>query len=583
MSPPLLFAALPDWLTSAGPWMALGLTTLVLIVALRARWKRTPLLTRCVIFSIYAHLLFATIAYTTNFVAWNGNGFGSGQGSDEVRVRLTGEPSESESEERSLETPLVEQPWEPIGDLPKELALVSSSSTTGKPEDSPATAEREPSLPRLPELPPVKSPERVTTSSPFASVAEVLAEVAPRYADQVASDIAPQQPSPGPSAVQAIREPARSSSAASSSSSQSTVPDLYRLRFSSDRNGVVESGGGNPDTEAAVNAALTWLVANQEADGSWSAARHEGGRGTPQQGQQRGDTGADADSGVTALAVLALLGSGHTHLEGKHRESVQHALEYLLSIQRTNGSLAGDAKLFASMYCHGMVTLALAESLAITGDPRLKSGVERAVDFTVRAQHSGGGWRYQPGDVGDMSQFGWQVMALKSAELAGIKTPEATRQRAARFLETVSSGRNGGLASYRAKERPSRTMTAEALLCRHLLEGTPRPEICREATEFLLQELPTQGTPNVYYWYYGTLALRTSAGSAWEQWNESLQKQLLTSQRSDARLAGSWDPDRTWGGYGGRVYQTALSALCLESYYRYDHTVLLESPAVLRR
>jgi hypothetical protein len=358
---------------------------------------------------------------------------------------------------------------------------------------------------------------------------------------------------------------------------------LYRLRFSSDRVGVVESGGGNPDTEAAVNAALAWLVANQAADGRWNASLHGAGRGAPLQGQERGDTGADADTGITALAVLALLGSGHTHLEGEHRAAVQHALEYLLAVQRSNGSLAGDARLFASMYCHGMATLALAEALAITGDPRLKPGVERAVEFTVRAQHSGGGWRYQPGDVGDMSQFGWQVMALKSAELAGIKMPAATRQRATHFLETVSSGRQGGLASYRAKERPSRTMTAEALLCRHLLEGAPRPEICSEATEYLLQELPIQGSVNIYYWYYGTLALRISGGDAWERWNQNLQKQLLISQRQDAKFAGSWDPDRIWGGYGGRVYQTSLSALCLESYYRYDHTVLLETPTALRR
>src|SRR5207244_3993686 len=57
---PLLIAAwpaLPGWLASAAPWVALGLTTLVLVVALRTRWKRTPILTRCVVLSLYAHLL----------------------------------------------------------------------------------------------------------------------------------------------------------------------------------------------------------------------------------------------------------------------------------------------------------------------------------------------------------------------------------------------------------------------------------------------------------------------------------------------------------------------------------------------
>ena len=113
-------------------------------------------------------------------------------------------------------------------------------------------------------------------------------------------------------------------------------------------------------------------------------------------------------------------------------------------------------------------------------------------------------------------------------------------------------------------------MTAEALVCHHLLSDTPPAATRNEATAFVLQELPTAGTPNVYYWYYGTLAMRFSGGVSWQKWNEALQKQLLQSQRREALTLGSWDPDRTWGGYGGRVYQTSLSALCLEAYYRYD-------------
>ena len=122
-------------------------------------------------------------------------------------------------------------------------------------------------------------------------------------------------------------------------------------------------------------------------------------------------------------------------------------------------------------------------------------------------------------------------------------------------------------------------MTAEALLCRYLLEDSPRRETCDEAVTFVSQELPTSGPANVYYWYYGTLAMRFAGGEPWQRWNQALQQELLQSQRSD----GSWDPDRVWGGYGGRVYQTALSALCLEAYYRYDVAAAATDRAVIAR
>ena len=34
---------------------------------------------------------------------------------------------------------------------------------------------------------------------------------------------------------------------------------------------------------------------------------------------------------------------------------------------------------------------------------------------------------------------------------------------------------------------------------------------------------------------------------------------------------GSWDPVDRWGFEGGRVYATAINALTLEVYYRYDN------------
>ena len=171
--------------------------------------------------------------------------------------------------------------------------------------------------------------------------------------------------------------------------------------------------------------------------------------------------------------------------------------------------------------------------------------------------------------MGDTSQLGWQLMALKSADLAGIPMPEQTRDGAIRFLKSVASGDDGGLASYRPSELPSHSMTAEALVCRQFLGMARDNPAADEAGKSLLGELPSKDKVNLYYWYYGTLGMYQLQGDYWQRWNEALQAALVGRQQTDGDLAGSWDPVCVWGGYGGRVYSTAMSALCLEVYYRF--------------
>ncbi|MGI6416802.1 MAG: hypothetical protein ACOX1P_14125 [Thermoguttaceae bacterium] len=348
------------------------------------------------------------------------------------------------------------------------------------------------------------------------------------------------------------------------------IPKAYQLRVAPNRSEIALRHGATSETEEAVHAALRWLADNQELDGRWSPARHGGGQEPMVHGRDRFSAGAQADTGISGLALLAFLAAGHTHQDGLHRDNVRRGLEYLLLSQAANGNLGGKASTYAFMYCHAMATLALSEAFGMSGDERLEGPVRRAVMFTITAQNpTTGGWRYNPGDEGDTSQLGWQLMALKSAELAGIPMPEHTRQAAIRFLDNVSSGRHGGLAAYRPVEPPSRPMTAEALACRHFLGIPADSSAAREAAEYLLQELPGEGQANLYYWYYATLGLNQVRGDAWERWNAALQRELLARQRNAGPLAGSWDHNTVWGGYGGRVYSTALAALCLEVYYRF--------------
>ena len=266
------------------------------------------------------------------------------------------------------------------------------------------------------------------------------------------------------------------------------------------------------------------------------------------------------------------MGHGHTHLEGDYRESVQHGLEFLLSSQSEDGALFGAAEIFARMYSHSIASIALAEAYAMTGDPRLVPGVERALAYTKLSQHpQTGGWRYLPRESGDMSQFGWQVMALRAGEQSGFAIPESTRLGMHRFLDSCAFGVIGGRASYRPGEAASPTMTAESLACRYWLGMSLEKDRVAEAVQTILAGDPndTQARPNEYFLYYATLALHEHQGPEWQQWNSALQSRLLAIQERSGPDAGSWSPETRWGGYGGRVYTTAIATLCLEVPYRY--------------
>lgn len=353
------------------------------------------------------------------------------------------------------------------------------------------------------------------------------------------------------------------------------VPEIYVDRLAADRAEVARRYGGSPEAEAAVQAALYWLAANQSDDGRWDPDLFGAGREQIVLGHNRGGAGAKADTGVTGLALLAFLGSGNTHQKGEYAKTVKRGLEFLLSAQAPDGNLGGDAETYAFMYAHGMATFAISEAYAMTGDERLEAAVRKAIGYTISAQlPSTGGWRYKakerPEELGDTSQLGWQLMAIKSAELAGIEIPGRVQDGAVRFLKIVSTGPHGGKASYQpGPPKPTPAMTAEALVCRQFLGMARENPASNEAGDFLLQDLPAPHKINLYYWYYGTLGMFQLQGHHWQRWNQAMQTTLVTRQRNDGGFAGSWDPDCQWGGYGGRVYSTAVATLCLEVYYRY--------------
>jgi hypothetical protein len=192
------------------------------------------------------------------------------------------------------------------------------------------------------------------------------------------------------------------------------------------------------------------------------------------------------------------------------------------------------------------------------------------VEFIVDRQSADGGWRYKKEQEGDMSMFGWQLMALKSADIAGIKVQPDVWNLMIEFLKKRSLGEHSGLAAYNLNQpQPTPAMTAEALFCKQMIGIRRSNPACQEAVGYLQKHLPRITSYDEYYWYYGTLAMFQHGGDEWVEWNAATRDLLVRLQQTNGKHAGSWDPKGKWAGNGGRIYSTALSTLILEVYYRY--------------
>lgn len=329
------------------------------------------------------------------------------------------------------------------------------------------------------------------------------------------------------------------------------------------RRDVALANGGTLKSEQAVENALVWLAEHQRPNGSWSLVHSSGncnGRCSHDGSKDRFDTAA------TGLSLLAFLGAGYTHREGKHRETVRRGIYFLLQVVEETSE--GGSFLYQSdrgMYNHGIATFALCEAYQLTGDKDLRPTAQRAVDFIASAQNYRGGWGYLPKQPGDLTISGWQIMALKSAFAAGLDVPASNILRIDPFLDSQQS--QGGVFYGYRKPGESPTCTAIALLVRLFRGMTHSDPRILEGAEYFQKSGPT--LTDAYSNYYSTLFLFHVGGPFWKDWNPKMREHLIQTQSQYGHEAGSWYFDNPYGQEGGRLYTTAMCAMTLEVYYRF--------------
>jgi len=339
-----------------------------------------------------------------------------------------------------------------------------------------------------------------------------------------------------------------------------SVAGLLAGRGRDARAAMAAAGGGTPESEGAVERGLRWLMAHQREDGSWNFDHNK----SSCRGLCRNPGNESSTTAATAMVLLPFLGAGYTHTEGEYQNVVQQGVYYLM--KRTLVTPHGHDLREGTMYAQGLGTIALCEAYAMTKDPALEDYAQGAIDFVCYAQdRNGGGWRYTPGEPGDTTVTGWQLMGLKSGQMAGLLVPRPTVYLVHRFLDGVESD-YGAQYGYMSPQ-PRQATTAIGLLCR-MYTGwrRDRPALARGVK--LLDEWGPSET-NMYYNYYATQVLHHWHGPEWQRWNPKMRDYLVATQAATSHEAGSWYfPDRH-GDKGGRLYNTAMAVMILEVYYRY--------------
>lgn len=349
------------------------------------------------------------------------------------------------------------------------------------------------------------------------------------------------------------------------------VPGGFAGRSGATREQMLREGGGNTVSEAAVAAGLKWLARHQASDGHWALdnfAQH-GRCNCTGAGQQNNDIAA------TAFGLLPFLAAGKTHKRSADNENyykvVEKGLKYLISKQNAQGYFGGGA-----YYAQGLATIAMCEAVGLTSDSALKPYAQRALNNIMRAQNANGGWDYSPGTMRtDTSVGGWQLMALKSGQMAGLDVPKKNLEDASRWLDRVQSSSEGSGYGYDGPG-DAYTMTSVGLLCREYLGWGPRnPGLIKGVQKLGTEFGPDKQLNNMYYYYYATQVMHHFGGEAWQKWNPRMRDMLIAKQdrgmdRAHPDQKGSWAPvGDAHGGAGGRIMTTSLSLLTLEVYYRY--------------
>lgn len=312
-----------------------------------------------------------------------------------------------------------------------------------------------------------------------------------------------------------------------------------------------------PDVEQIYERGLSWLVENQDSDGSWN-------------GGQQAHTHGAGGPGVTGMCVMVLLASGEDPNFGKYSKNIRSAVRSMIESQSESTGYLG-----VSMYHHGFGMLGLAEAYGAIDEKTLwtkNAGAKRrtiaeALELAVRCaltsqkNNQWGGWRYSPSARdADTSVTGAVLMGLLAARNAGVKVPDEGIDKALDYMKKMTSSRGGvGYAGAVGGMGGSKNLQAIATLVYAIgkrKESSEFKAVLGQISNSLEHQEPSYP---FYFRYYMAQATFQGDFEAWNKWNAKTIRQLKDMQNDDGSFTSGH----------GSAYGTAMSLLALGLNYRF--------------
>jgi len=333
----------------------------------------------------------------------------------------------------------------------------------------------------------------------------------------------------------------------------------YKERFLSKKELIKE------ESAIAIGNALAWLAVNQGNDGSW-------------QGASKGESAIDG-VGLTGLAVLCFLAEGNTHLFGPNRSTVAAAANMLKAAQQESG-LIGNPSSPLHRLSHAFAFLALTELYCMTDDEELAPVCQKALDYAIRIQEPGTGWRISDkNQTVDVMLTTWMQLGMLSAAKGELKFLKGLLDGALNTYNAASDA--DGLIGYSKSgemSRPERNLPGYQLALiatsassyGKLVSGSKKDSLkMKGAVEFIHENLPDHNRTSFPLFFFGTYALYQLEERTYTEWKWALNSVLLKSQLREGVDTGAWDMGQYSDFRGGKIYPTALAILALQAPYNH--------------